>query len=385
MRSADMKKRVVVIQRRMTHYRVPFFESLRQQLAVGNVELVLAYGQGTDEEDGKNDAAEISWGHPLPTSYFGGGRICFQPLGDLTKNADMLVIALENKLVCNLWHQFFPTRYRVALWGHGANLQGDPASWRERFKKIVAKKSDWWFGYTDMSIPLIERSGFPKEKITVLNNSVDTAEMATMRQNVTLDSLQRLKRKIDIHGDSVGIFVGSLYSEKRVEFMLEAVALIHEHLPGFEFLVVGSGPQQALVESFCMQHKWAKYLGVLKGKDKVEAIALAQVMINPGLVGLGILDSFVCGVPMLTTDCGLHSPEIVYLENGVDGLITPNTTKDYVSAVVALLSDEVALAKLKLGCKTSAKTYTVENMARNFAEGVMGCLAVPIFRRKKAI
>lgn len=379
-----MEKRVVVIQRRMTHYRVPFFESLRQQLAADGVELVLAYGRGTAEEEGKKDSAEIPWGIALPTSYWGGGRICYQPLGGVIKGADMLVIALENKLIANLWHQFGPAPYRVALWGHGANLQGDPTSWRERFKKVVAKHADWWFGYTEMSVPLIERAGFPKDRITVLNNSVDTAEMTAMRQNVTPLALKQLKGEFGIQSDSIGIFVGSLYSEKRVEFMLEAATAIHSRLPGFEFLVVGSGPQQAIVESFCTQHKWAKYLGVRKGQAKVDAMALAKVMINPGLVGLGILDSFVCGVPMLTTDCGLHSPEIVYLENGVNGLMTANTADAYVSAVVALLADDEALARLQRGCQASAKTYTVENMARNFAEGVMRCLAAPMYRGQKS-
>jgi hypothetical protein len=37
--------------------------------------------------------------------------------------------------------------------------------------------------------------------------------------------------------------------------------------------------------------------GMLKGQDKVQALACATVMLNPGLVGLGILDSFVWGCP----------------------------------------------------------------------------------------
>jgi len=45
-----MHRRVVVVQRRLTHYRVAFFESLRQQLATRGLELVLAYGAGTEEK-----------------------------------------------------------------------------------------------------------------------------------------------------------------------------------------------------------------------------------------------------------------------------------------------------------------------------------------------
>lgn len=374
------QRKVVVVQRRLTHYRVPFFECLREELSSRDVQLILAHGEPTQSERKKNDEGVLPWAVRLPTKYWLDGKLCWLDHSVAGTQHDLVVLTPENKMLSNLPQQYGARGKRVALWGHGANLQGNPTSYREKFKRIVARQADWWFAYTDMSLPLIERTGYPQNRVTILNNSVDTAEMAAMRQNVTPAALQQLKFDLGIQGDSVGIFVGSLYSEKRVEFMLEAATAIHARLPEFEFLVVGSGPQQTLVENFCRQYTWVKYLGVRKGQAKVDAMALAKVMINPGLVGLGILDSFVCGVPMLTTDCGLHSPEIVYLENGVNGLMTPNTTDDYVSAVVALLADEASLAKLKAGCETSAKTYTVENMARNFADGVLGCLAAPVYR-----
>lgn len=372
-----MTLRIVVVQRRMTHYRVAFFEQLRSQLAQRGAELVLGYGVGTAVEQAKNDGADLAWGVRLPTRYLAGGRICYQPLGKLTDGAAMLVVTPENKLICNLWHQFSNRPYRLGLWGHGANLQGNPHSLRERFKRFVATHADWWFAYTSMSVPLITRSGFAPERITVLNNAIDTSAMSAMRAAVTPAAQDALRAELGLTGGPVAIYVGSLYAEKRIDFMLEAAAKIREQVPGFEFLVVGSGPQQRLVEAFCRTHPWARYLGVRKGQAKVDALALAQVMLNPGLVGLGILDALVCGVPMVTTDCGLHSPEIVYLENGVNGVISADTETAYVAAVAGLLNNFEIFSKLKSGCASSAKIYTVENMASNFADGVMACLQAP--------
>ena len=105
-------------------------------------------------------------------------------------------------------------------------------------------------------------------------------------------------------------------------------------------------------------------------------------MLNPGLVGLGILDAFVCGVPMLSTDCGIHSPEIAYLENGVNGVMTADDLSAYVWASVNLLRDTQALGALRTGCVASAQEYTVENMARRFADGVTGCLEAPCYERR---
>ena len=101
----------------------------------------------------------------------------------------MVVMGAENKLLYNLYVQMASRNIRVALWGHGGNLQGSRSSWRERFKRVMARQADWWFAYTELSVPLIERSGFPRNRITVVNNSIDTVELAAQRRAVEVEAL----------------------------------------------------------------------------------------------------------------------------------------------------------------------------------------------------
>jgi len=131
---------------------------------------------------------------------------------------------------------------------------------------------------------------------------------------------------------------------------------------------------------FCVRNDWAHYLGVRNGVEKVRALAACDIMLNPGLVGLGILDSFVCGVPLVTTDCGLHSPEVAYLKSGKNGLMTGDRMETYVEAVIDLLESPARLQELSSGCRSSAIEYSVLNMARNFADGVERCLCMPPIR-----
>ena len=378
--ASEASRTVLVVQRRLTHYRVPFFEALRNELAERGCTLQLAVGDATPLEAKKNDTGHLNWAIPLPTRYFWDGRICWQPFTRALADIDLVVLTHENKLLYNLVAQFVHRRRKVALWGHGANLQGDASSLREKFKKLTARQADWWFAYTDMSLPLLAQAGYPRARITVLNNAVDTRTMAAMHERVDVSSLQVLRARMNLADRTVGISIGSLYTEKRVSFMLEAASRIHKALPEFAFLVVGSGPQQNLVEAFCRQHDWAHFQGATTGQAKVDLLAVSSVMLNPGLVGLGILDSFVCQVPMITTDCGLHSPEIAYLINNENGLMTANAMDAYVAQTIDLLRDPMALARLRAGCASSAQRYTIENMAKNFADGVMLCLASPLQR-----
>lgn len=371
---------ILVVQRRLTHYRLPFFETLRTQCRAAGIRLRLAHGVGTNQELGKADSGDLPWSEKLDTRYFLSGRLCWQPYRHLLRDVDMVVVTHENKLINNLFTQYLNHKVRLGLWGHGANLQGNPNDLRERFKRVAARRADWWFAYTDMSLPLVQSSGFPADRTTVLNNAIDTGELARQFAAVTPEKLAKLKTEIGLRGGQTGLYLGSLYGEKRVDFMLTAAQAIKAKVPGFEFLIVGSGEDRPKVESFCQQHEWAHYLGVKKGQDKADVLALANIIINPGLVGLGILDSFVCGVPMVTTDCRLHSPEIAYLENGINGLMTSDALEPYVDAVSMLLSTPRRLGELRAGCLQSASKYTVDNMARNFVEGVEHCLALPKYR-----
>lgn len=370
--------KVCIVQRRLTHYREPLFSALRDKLAARGIQLELLVGHGTHAEAKKHDAGDLAWAQSIPTHYWLGGRLCWQSMGTHLDGVDLLIVTQENKLLQNHLLMLMPRRFKLAFWGHGANLQSDnPNGFKERFKRWTTNRVDWWFAYTQMSAGLVKAAGFPETRITVLNNAVDAAELLAQRQSVMPEEAQALRESLGFGAGQVGIYVGSLYADKRLDFLFDAAEAIRAQVPDFHLLIVGEGPERDKVQAWCAAYPWARWVGAKFGRDKAAHMAVAQIALNPGLVGLGILDGFVCGVPMLTTDCGLHSPEIAYLENGVNGLMTANDLQSYVDACVRLLRDPLALDSLLSGCAASAREYTVENMAQRFADGIVRCLETP--------
>lgn len=100
---------------------------------------------------------------------------------------------------------------------------------------------------------------------------------------------------------------------------------------------------------------------------------IAAVQIMPGAVGLGILDSFAMETPLITTVQDFHGPEISYLENGKNGVITKNDIEEYSNAVVKLLISKEYI-KMSSYCQLCAGKYTIEHMVENFKTGVLYCL-----------
>jgi glycosyltransferase involved in cell wall biosynthesis len=374
---------VVIVQRRLTHYRVPLFEQLRHRLHANGINLRLIIGDPTPKERRNNDEGFIDWAVHVPCNYFWNGHICWQNFQEQTRNAALVVVTQENKQFLNHFLILKNRRFKLAFWGHGANLQSNcPSGIKERFKRWTISKVDWWFAYTEISANLVTTAGFPRNRVTVLNNAVDTVDLTQQRKLVTPEETLALRQSLGFASGPVCVFIGSLYANKRLDFLFTVAKAIRCKIPAFNLLILGDGPDHDMVQACCATYPWIRWVGARFGKEKAAYMSLAHLLLNPGLVGLNILDSFFFAVPMITTDCGNHGPEISYLEHGVNGLMTANDLNAYTDACVGLMLDSKALNVLQAGCLASADEYTIDNMVNRFTEGISDCLAKPFYHGK---
>lgn len=377
LRAVRGRPKVVIAVTYITDYRVPFFEKLREILRRQGVELQLLYGKPSASEAKKNVPAPIDWAVAIPTHYLFKDRICWLPLGSFARDAELVIVPQENKLLYNLWLLTLGRPKRLAFWGHGRNMQSaNRESLRERFKRWTANKVDWWFAYTSMSAELIAGSGFPDRQTTVVENAVDTQELADACAGIGTAECEAMRRRFGLREGPVGLYLGSIEKMKRLDLLIDSAVRIRERIPGFQLLVAGKGSEQAMIEDAAREHDWIRYAGPLRGEDKATALMLSDVMLNPGAVGLGILDSFVSGTPLVTTTCDTHGPEISYLDSGRNGVMTAEDDVEFANAVVHMLSDQALLERLGRGARASAQTYSIENMAERFSRGILKCLAI---------
>ena len=244
---------------------------------------------------------------------------------------------------------------------------------------MLLNRVDWWFAYTEMTVDILKRSGYPADRITRLDNAIDNQAFERDLASVTPAQMQAMREAIDApEGAPVGLFCGSLYPDKRLDYMLDAADRIHAALPAFRLVVIGDGPSADTIRHAMETRPWLKWQGVRKGVEKAGWFKLADVVINPGLVGLHILDSFCSGAPMVTTAESRHSPEIAYLKDGVNGLVVRGGADRYADAVIDLFQNPARLTAVKEAALADAKHYTLENMVEQFADGIARCVGMPM-------
>lgn len=362
------------------HYRLPFHERLRALLAAHHVDYRVVYCDPGEVNRHKKDTVDIVWGVKVARSDLVGGAVYQHGLREALKS-DLVIVQQENSLALNYLLNVASMLglKKLAYFGHGRNFQSRrPRGRAERFKRFWATKVDWWFGYTDETRRHVESLGFPPERITVFNNSVDTTEVRTAISTVAPERLRERSNELRLIGNHVGVFVGGLYPDKRLEFLIESAELIRSRIADFELIVVGGGEQLPLIQQLAISRPWITVTGPRFGRDKIELMMLGQLFLMPGLVGLAVLDAGAANLPTITTAFPYHSPEVAYIEDGVSGVIVRDwkSPHAYSDAVATLFENPVQLAAMRAAAGRMAQALTVEAMAGRFAEGVLKALSI---------
>jgi glycosyltransferase involved in cell wall biosynthesis len=371
---------VLCFQQRLTHYRETFFQQAKDALAAKGIAFDLVYGQPDATAQIRKDSGHLPWAHAVQEKTFQLGKFTgvWVPTPATLARPDLVIVTQENKLLAN--YAWLLRRVlggpKVAYWGHGANFQSNaPAGVRERWKQLLLTKVDWWFAYTQMTVDILTKAGYPQQQITNLNNAIDTGAFKRDLAAVADADLAVARQVLGIApGAMVGIFCGSLYPDKKLDFLVDACDRIYQQSTDFHCVVLGDGPSMPFLRDAAATRPWLHLRGVTKGAQKALYFRMAAFMLNPGLVGLHIVDAFCAGLVMVTTTGARHSPEVCYLRDGINGVMTSDSTAEYAQRVLALIRHPAALATLRAASLADADVYTLEKMVANFTEGIARCL-----------
>ncbi len=374
-------RKVLIAYKYVPQYRAPFFDQLRKRLAAEDIELTLVYGDPTPSEASKKDASKLPWALYLPSRSFviRGSYLLYQPFLRLSKQFDLVIVEQANRLLINplliLLHRL--GLRRVAYWGHGKNFQTREPGLARWTKSFLATNVGWWFAYNETSAKVVMELGYPSKRITRVMNTIDNHKLGADLASVTEAEVEALRARLGIATDQVCLYIGGMYDLKRLDFLFEALLEIKRRVPEFRMIFLGSGVERGKVEAFAAEHAWCSFEGSRFGREKATYMKLGKLVLMPGLVGLAIIDSFVAGLPIVTTDLNYHSPEIEYLRSGSNGVMVrpSDDATAYAAEVCALLQNDGLLHHLREGCAASAQEYSMAQMVERFSHGVKEALA----------
>jgi N-acetylglucosaminyldiphosphoundecaprenol N-acetyl-beta-D-mannosaminyltransferase len=363
----------------MPHYRLRFFELLRARLDEAGVDLDVAHGGAPISNANAGDHRTLQWAVPLEEKRlsYGHRSVELRPTWKTAFEADLLITEDGIRNVDTL--RYLAARRRgglpTAFWGMGRVVHKPVTALERRCKLELQKRVDWYFAYTDGTADWLRSAGFPDDRITAVQNSVDTSALSTARANVTEARASEVRQALGLTQGHTGLFMGALLPRKRLGFLIDACDIVAASDPAFRLLVLGTGEDEAMAEAAAETRPWLLLQGgVFEPVEKSELAAAADFLAVPGTIGLVSVDSFALGLPIVTTDSEWHSVECEYLENGRNSLFSVNTAEAHAATIQSLVNDPALRQQLADECLSDSNGFSVEAMAERFAAGVLKAL-----------
>ena len=169
--------------------------------------------------------------------------------------------------------------------------------------------------------------GFPAQHVSVVAPGIDPV----FGPDATVPEAQR----------PLVVATGRLSPVKRFHLVLEAVLAARRAVPDVELVIVGEGPERALLEAWIERHdasQWARLAGRVPLDDLVDTYRRAWLVVSASLAegwGMTLTEGGACGTPAVATDVVGHRGAVV---DGVTGVLVPGP-QDLAAGIVALLGD----------------------------------------------
>lgn len=360
-------KKVAIVQRHLADYRVKFYNILGEILIDNNIELKVFGGNASLDEGYKDGLEAIKYAQRVKNYNF-GKKFYWQNIYQDLKKYDLIIIEQSNSAILN--YQIFFTKlilkkkFKLAFWGHGKVLHKKDSFISKRIREFFINRVDYWFGYTEITKKILNDNNVSDKKITIVNNSIDFSYVSNARKN---------KVKIDNDYRTL-IFCSRLYKNKAINFLIDGCEIVKKSIPKLKLVIIGDGPEKKMLNTLAKNKSWIKVKGALYDREKARNLVMGDLMLLPSHVGLSILDGFAAGLPIVVSDFKNHCPEISYFENNVNGIMTKKNLNDFSEKIIFLLSNSKILQSMKQEAIKTSKKYTVEIMAKNFAQGIINNL-----------
>ncbi len=130
---------------------------------------------------------------------------------------------------------------------------------------------------------IVREYGIPGDKIEVIHNSIDAADIPPLDPHNVYVYLEKMKE----HGYKVVVALGRLTVQKGLTHLLRAAQLVVEHNPKMLFLLAGSGEQYHELLALSAELGIAENVvftgGFVRGKAQRDAFAIGDMFILPSI------------------------------------------------------------------------------------------------------
>ena len=254
------------------------------------------------------------------------------------------------------------------IWGRGSDIY-IPGRFTRMTSKPILQNADAVLALTkDMKQKIQE---IYDRGITVVPNGVDLERFKISSEGKKEDNANTI------------VFVGRLHPVKGVQYLIEAMAIVHREMQDAKLVLVGDGVERSRLEELAERldlNDCIQFAGQVPQERVPQVMNQADVFAMSSLsegFPVVLLEAMAAGLPIVATNVG-GIPDIV--EEGVNGcLVNAKSPDEIAEKILILLQNDEILKKIAANNREKAELFTwdkitgtVENIYFECPGGVNG-------------
>ncbi len=339
-------------------YRIPILQRLNERL---ENRLVVFSGQapGASSLGSLMEVSEPAFRHVAVRNFWlRGEALHMQPFCKAFRvhGPPAVVLAEESPRSLSLPLLLRHTRKQGiprVLWGHfSSNARTfSPTNWQDRYRLRLARSAEACVCYTE-GIRDVLRPYIPEERLFVARNTLDMDLLFSLHDRLAAEGKPAVRQRLKLPPETpVLLFIGRLLPQKGLNLLLKTFATLRA-TDYAALVIIGDGPERAALEQHIADQAIpdVRLLGPLTDwADSAPYLYAADVMVNPGALGLSVNHAFAFGVPVVSCQSAPggagHGPEVAYVIHGKNGMLcAPNDVAALRNGIEHVLTNQSAFS-----------------------------------------
>ena len=343
-----MKKKILITQNKILHYRKALFNMLC------TIYDVTVLHSGTPSVNDGDFYKEII----VPMKKIGPFYLQSGVLSEIKKDYAAVVVMCDLHWVNNMLSLYFHSKKTKFIWW---------GSWLtdkyfvDKIKISLAKQADANIFYSEEAKNSFAVRHVPESKLFVANNTFDVGVRVNASEHPT-------KNRI--------LFVGSLDERKENDILIKAFHNIIQNIDAsINLTIIGEGITRTALEEMVAAYKLTdrvNFEGKITDTAKLrDYYAESIVSVSYGQAGLSVLQSLGYGVPFVTKKGAISGGEKTNIMDGYNGYFCENNEQS-LSDTLLKLCNNIDFAR-QLGANAYdyySKHCTIENMVAGFQKAI---------------
>jgi 1,2-diacylglycerol 3-alpha-glucosyltransferase len=373
-----MKSSILIFQQIVPAYRVPIFKAFYFRF-----NSILCHSIKNRKSKIRSATDVIDYPHEIIKNYdkFGTWQTIIPVLLKYKPKIVIAGVAATNFTFIKLLLLKKVFHYKLIAWGHGVHNKEVNTPFKGLRGKLMIyflKKSDAIVFYSFNRKNTVEQL-FPslKEKLFVAPNTLDLTQLGELYRELKNKGKSLVQKELGENFDRQFnlIFIGRLLPDKRINMLIKVFEILNYEFD-IALHIIGNGKEDVFIKQHKLYQKNIFYYGAIY-EDAITSKYLfaSDLFIMPGYIGLSILHAFAFGIPVATCAQGkdgpFHSPEIEYLQNGINGILCSSVPEIMAKEIMILLKDSPRVLEMKKNAEQTAyQQCTIESMLQGFEKAI---------------